>query len=192
MRVRHSFHQLRCRDGERDDRFGLAQFATSPASDTAPSQPAQEADVLAWSVWLGLVAGLLEVASRVLFRAVDPTGRLYLMTRHFVWLTPLVNALLFTGIGLLLAGFARYWPRLAGWLSVRLLFALALQPALLRLHRRFIRRRGFWSRWASRHTWLGGSSRSPRVGEGVYGSAACLFYWVLSRYWRAGCSAATG
>ena len=43
------------------------------------------------SAWCGLAAGLLEVGTRVLCRAINPTDRLYLMSRHFVWLTPLAN-----------------------------------------------------------------------------------------------------
>ena len=48
-------------------------------------------DVLVLAVWCGLAAGLLEVGTRVLCRAINPVERLYLMSRHFVWLTPLVN-----------------------------------------------------------------------------------------------------
>ena len=83
-------------------------------------------DVLGWSVWLGLSAGLLEVGTRVLCRAIDPTNRLYLMSRHFVWLAPLANMLLFFSLGFVLAGITRLWPRLGGWLSPRLLCALGL------------------------------------------------------------------
>ena len=79
--------------------------------------------MLGWSVWLGLSAGLLEVGTRVLCRTIDPTNRLYLMSRHFVWLMPLANMLLFFGLGLLLAGITKLWPRFGGWLSPRLLCA---------------------------------------------------------------------
>ena len=88
-------------------------------------------DVLVLSVWCGLAAGLLEVGTRVLCRAIDPTKRLYLMSRHFVWLTPLANLLVFLGLGLFLAVVTRLWPRMGGWLSPRLVCALAILPALL-------------------------------------------------------------
>ena len=88
-------------------------------------------DVLAWSMWFGLVAGLLEVGMRVLCRAIDPTHRLYVTSRHFVWLTPVANMLLFFSLGLLLAAITRCWPRLGGWLSPRLLIALTFQPMLV-------------------------------------------------------------
>ena len=84
-----------------------------------------------WSVWLGLSAGLLEAGTRVLCRAIDPTKRLYLMSRHFVWSAPLANMLLFFGLGLLLAGITKLWPRLGARLSPRLLCALAMQPMLM-------------------------------------------------------------
>ena len=69
--------------------------------------------------------------TRVLCRAIDPTKRLYLMTRHFVWLTPLVNLLVFLGLGLCLAGLTRLWPRLGGMVGPRLICALAILPVLM-------------------------------------------------------------
>jgi arylsulfatase A-like enzyme len=80
---------------------------------------------------LGLAAGLVEVGTRVLCRTIDPTDRLYLMSKHFVWLTPLANLLLFLALGLCLAGLTVLWPRPGGWLSARLLCALAIQPMLM-------------------------------------------------------------
>ena len=67
---------------------------------------------------------------RPLCRAIDPTKRLYLMTRHFVWLTPLANLVLFIGLGLCLTVVTRLWPRRGAWLSSRLIVVLALLPAL--------------------------------------------------------------
>jgi arylsulfatase A-like enzyme len=87
-------------------------------------------DVLVLSAWCGLAAGELEVVARILYRALSSTQRLYLMTRHFVWLVPLINLILFLGFGLLLILAMRLWPRRAGWLSPRLLVAAAILPAL--------------------------------------------------------------
>ena len=53
------------------------------------------------------------------------------MTRHFVWLVPLINLVLFLGIGVLLALATRRWPRRAGWWSPRLIIALAIFPVLM-------------------------------------------------------------
>jgi arylsulfatase A-like enzyme len=87
--------------------------------------------VLALAAWAGLAAGWLEVGTRVLGRAINPTGRLYLMSRHFVWLVPLGNLLLFTALGLLLAAATRLGPRPGGWICPRLIAAAAVLPALL-------------------------------------------------------------
>lgn len=87
--------------------------------------------MLALSAACGLAGGLLEVGTRVLCRAIDPTKRLYLMTRHFVWLTPLVNLLVFVCLGLCLAGMTKLWPRLGAWVSPRLLCAFAILPVLI-------------------------------------------------------------
>ena len=118
-------------------------------------------DVLAWSVWLGLAAGLLEVGTRVLCRAIDPTNRLYLMSRHFVWLTPLANMLLFFGLGLLLAGITKFWPRSGGWLSLRLLVrpgdAADVDAGVAGDFPRGLVRA---APWGSRHDWFPGSSRN--------------------------------
>ena len=108
--------------------------------DTSASRSAQPAgpkirpgalDILALSAWCGMAAGLLEVGTRVLCRAIDPTKRLYLMTRHFVWLTPLVNLLVFLCLGLCLAGLTRLSPRLGARLSPWLLCAIAILPMLI-------------------------------------------------------------
>jgi hypothetical protein len=88
-------------------------------------------DVLALAAWLGLAAGWLEVGTRVLCKSLIGNNRLYLMTRQFVWLVPLSNLLLFLIGGALLAAATKLWPRLAGWLSTRILCAAAVLPALM-------------------------------------------------------------
>ena len=111
--------------------MGSERFSEWTGSHGGRTEPVGALDVLGWSVWLGLAAGLLEVGTRVLCRVIDPKNRLYLMSRHFVWLAPLANLLLFIGLGLLLAGVTKFWPRFGGWLSPRLLCALAVQPMLM-------------------------------------------------------------
>jgi arylsulfatase A-like enzyme len=88
-------------------------------------------EVLAISCWSGLVAGELEVLTRVLYRSFSATNRMYLMTRHFLWLVPLTYLLLFLVMGLLLALATWLWPRRAGWLSPRLIGLCAILPILL-------------------------------------------------------------
>ena len=49
-------------------------------------------------------------------RNLIPSTRGYLMSRHFVWLTPLSNLTLFSATGFLLAVVAWLWPRRGAWL----------------------------------------------------------------------------
>jgi arylsulfatase A-like enzyme len=58
-------------------------------------------------------------------------GRLYWLSKLFVWVVPLTNLLLFFVGGLFLALATKLWPRPAGWLSPRLVIAVALMPALI-------------------------------------------------------------
>jgi arylsulfatase A-like enzyme len=94
-------------------------------------QPVKGRDLLFLSAWCGLAAGLLEVATKVLCRAIDPRQRLYLMSRHFIWLSPLANLAFFLGIGLLLAGAIKLAPRVTGWFGPRLICACAILPVLI-------------------------------------------------------------
>jgi Sulfatase len=88
-------------------------------------------DLLVFAIWCGVAAGLLEVGARIVCRAINPVHRLYFMSRHFVWLTPLVNLALFLGLGVGLAAFARISPRIGAWVGARLICALALLPMLM-------------------------------------------------------------
>jgi arylsulfatase A-like enzyme len=88
-------------------------------------------DVFLLSAWCGPASGLLEVAARVICRAIDPTRRLYMVSRHFLWLGPLSSLLFFLGIGLVSSVAVKLSPRAAGWLSPRLICGLAILPVLL-------------------------------------------------------------
>ena len=87
-------------------------------------------DVLVLSVWCGLAGGLLEVGT-VVFCKLLPGHRMYGMSRHFLWMAPLSNLVLFAGIGLLLAVSTRFWPRHGGWFSSRLIGFLVVLPLLV-------------------------------------------------------------
>ena len=90
-------------------------------------------DLLLLSACGGLFAGLLEVAARVSCRAIDPSQRIYLLSRHFLWLGPLANLVFFLVLGLFLSAAVRLSPRAAGWLAPRLIGACALFPVLVAL-----------------------------------------------------------
>ncbi len=80
------------------------------------------------SAWCGLAAGLLEVGTRVLCRAIDPSPRLYLVSHHFIWLSPLANLAFFMVIGLGLAVAIQLAPRATGWFGPRLICACTILP----------------------------------------------------------------
>ncbi len=91
----------------------------------------ERGSILALAAWCGLLAGLLEVLTKVVCAAVGRSGRLYLMSRHFVWLIPLTNLAVFLILGLFLAGLARVFPRFGRWFSLRCLAALVVLPSFL-------------------------------------------------------------
>ena len=54
---------------------------------------------LIFSAWCGLAAGLLEVAAIVLRKRFFERNHLYWMSRHFIWLVPLTNLVIFLVVG---------------------------------------------------------------------------------------------
>jgi arylsulfatase A-like enzyme len=88
-------------------------------------------DLFLLSAWCGLAAGLLEVGTRVLCRAIDPSERLYLTSHHFIWLSPLSNLAFFMLIGLILAAAIKVAPRATGWFGPRLTCACTILPVLI-------------------------------------------------------------
>jgi hypothetical protein len=97
-------------------------------------QPMRGRDLLFLSAWCGLAAGLLEVGTRVLCRAIDPSQRLYLISHHFIWLSPLSNLAFFLVIGLVLAVAIKLAPRATGWFGPRLIFACTMLPVPIGSH----------------------------------------------------------
>jgi arylsulfatase A-like enzyme len=112
----------------------MHRMTSGPDQPDRPSGPIRRLgpiEVLLFAAWCGLAAGELEVALRFVRRALSTTDRMFLMTRHFVWLVPVINLSLFLGFGVLCALATRSWPRRAGWLCPRLVVAWAVLPSLL-------------------------------------------------------------
>jgi arylsulfatase A-like enzyme len=82
------------------------------------------------SAWCGLLAGLLEVGITVARKRWLDRNHLYWMSRHFIWLTPLANLVIFAAAGALLAGLLVCNRRRGLWLAPRLLCALFFVPPL--------------------------------------------------------------
>jgi arylsulfatase A-like enzyme len=100
------------------------------ALSTATQRRLSPLDVLVLSAWCGLTGGLLEVAARLVCKIL-PSHRMYSLSRHFIWMTPLSNLLLFCGMGLFLALATKFCPRRGGWLFSRLVCFSAILPVLI-------------------------------------------------------------
>ena len=96
-----------------------------PAADQLGLWP-----LLVLSAWCGLVSGLLEVGTIILRKQTYDINRLYWMSRHFIWMVPLVNLVIFLVIGLVLSVLVLRWNRNGRWLATRLLCGLTLLPPI--------------------------------------------------------------
>lgn len=87
--------------------------------------------LLTLALWCGMLAGLLEVAAVVVHKRLLDTNKLLNMSRHFLWLVPLTDLLIFLLVGL--AGSAALLLKRPGgrWVTVRVLGGLTMLPALL-------------------------------------------------------------
>jgi arylsulfatase A-like enzyme len=83
------------------------------------------------SIWCGLAAGLLEVGMIILRKHVLGANRFFGMSRHFVWLIPVTNLVIFLCMGIILSPWAVRRTSRGGRLCARLLCASVLLPALL-------------------------------------------------------------
>jgi arylsulfatase A-like enzyme len=83
--------------------------------------------ILIVSGWCGLVAGLLEVGITIVRKRLVDSNHFYWMSRHFVWLVPLSNLLIFLALGVFLS-LAVLGSRRGYWFATRVLAAMALLP----------------------------------------------------------------
>jgi arylsulfatase A-like enzyme len=84
--------------------------------------------ILVLSAWCGLVAGLLEVATTIARKQFVDLNKFYWMSRHFIWLIPLTNLLIFLVLGTVVSLLYAYGRRRARWLAPRLLATFTLLP----------------------------------------------------------------
>jgi arylsulfatase A-like enzyme len=104
-----------------------------PATSTAGSPESGKSagwlrphQIVLLALWCGLVAGPLEVAAIVVRKHTVDLNKFYWASRHFVWLIPVTDLLIFLIVGLGLAAVSFGWPRHMSWLGTRLLCVLAL------------------------------------------------------------------
>jgi arylsulfatase A-like enzyme len=94
-------------------------------------------DLILTAACFGLGTGLLELVLQNCRWFYDPTTRLgdHLVNRHYLWMIPVANVLVFGSCGLMLALAARILPYAVGRLAAYLLWGLASLELLLVLPR---------------------------------------------------------
>ena len=107
--------------------------ASAQAVEIRPPHRRVSRAVFVTAVGIGLVAGWLELATVMVERSIDPRISMDSLrtNRHFFWMIPLGDVLLFTTLGLLVAMLARVQPGIVHRLSCRLFACLALLAVLL-------------------------------------------------------------
>lgn len=103
------------------------ELEDSPAKPVPSAWRFRPVDAFFCSVWAGLTAGTFEVLIVIVRKQFVDWNQLYWMTRHFVWLVPLTNLILFTALGLLLA-LITPWGRWGGRLALRVLASFFWLP----------------------------------------------------------------
>ena len=100
---------------------------------TAVPAPQGIRGIVVTAAWFGLLTGWLELAVVMAKKAVNPHVSMDMLrtNRHFVWMTPVADLLIFGAVGLLLAALGRFSPKVARWLVWRGCVALLLLALLL-------------------------------------------------------------
>jgi arylsulfatase A-like enzyme len=113
---------------------GSGEVGEDSSSGSSPSDLASNRwgllSFLMVSAWCGLVSGLLEVGIIVLRKRTYDFNHLYWMSRHFIWLIPLINLALFLVLGLALSIVVWCSGRQGRSFGARALCTLTLLPAV--------------------------------------------------------------
>ena len=120
----------------------VLEEATSLSLDRVTPRP-KRLLYLILLAWCGIVSGLLEVGAIIVRKHLLDFNRLYWMSRHFVWIIPLINLLVLLIVGIVLAvAVLPWWPR-GRWLVVRTLCVLTVLPPIWAVSNRIIGPAGF-------------------------------------------------
>jgi arylsulfatase A-like enzyme len=104
--------------------------AAPAASTELDSDRISVLQFVALAGWCGLSAGLVEVATTIIRKHTYDYNHLYWLSRHFVWLTPLVNLAIFLVLGLVFSVLLAFWRPRGRWLATRLLGTLTFLPPI--------------------------------------------------------------
>jgi hypothetical protein len=96
--------------------MGPSSVIDDAGSNTLPpvdltAKPPGFISVVFLSIWCGIVAGLLEVATIVIRKQLFDANHLYGMSRHFIWLIPTIYLCAFAVLGGLGSLVSLIWPR---------------------------------------------------------------------------------
>lgn len=107
-----------------------------PSAGSTKDRAAEPWPIVSTFAWLGLMAGWLELACMTSWRALYPHRSMNMLrtNRHYVWMVPVSEVVIFTVAGLVLALVDRFWPRFSRWLSLRLAMALFFYAVFRKLH----------------------------------------------------------
>ena len=128
--------KIKAQKGKRDGQIAMSSRTAAlietgtigPSAGDSETGSLRPHQVLVVSAWCGLLSGPLEVGAIVLRKHAYDLNQFYGMSRHFVWLIPLTNLLIFLTLGVIFSLWTLGFGRRGSWLVARLLGALALLP----------------------------------------------------------------
>ena len=106
-------------------------IAGQPGPPNHRPAPLGPVALLGLAAWCGTVAGLLEVAAVVVRKRFFDSNHLLGMSRHFIWLVPLTDLLIFLLVGLVGCLVVILRPAGGRWAVARTLCVLTMLPMLL-------------------------------------------------------------
>jgi arylsulfatase A-like enzyme len=110
--------------------FADVARATDSASQDLGATRLGVFPLIVLSAWCGLLSGLLEIGVVLLRKRTYDYNHLYWMSRHFVWLIPLITLTIFLAVGMALSVMVLCWRGRGNWLAPRALGALTLLPPI--------------------------------------------------------------
>lgn len=109
------------------------------SSVAEPHSNLGSSSICLWSLWMGMVVGLLELGLLFALKPLrDPIPGLFRMNRHALWIVPLDNMIVFSACGCLLAAVAWFSPRRASRCAPRVLGTIAVLTILLTVRPLFV------------------------------------------------------
>ncbi len=110
-----------------------SELPPAAAAKAGPGSQQRASGLFLTTLWFGLLAGWLELGLVLAQRAVNPHVSIDTLrtNRHFVWMVPVSDVLIFGVVGLAIALLARFRPALARWIALRLPVGLSFLTLLL-------------------------------------------------------------